>query len=72
MPPSMARFEQYELWEFNHGRWQLVAAFRDFDLASVMARRRSYRVRLMRVTYEEGKPVQQEVLTDIGATREEP
>ena len=68
----MARFEQFEVWEFNQERWLMVASFRDFDLANAMARRRSYRVRLVRVTYEEGKAVQQEVLTDIGATREKP
>jgi hypothetical protein len=68
----MARFEQYEVWEFNDDRWEMVASFRDLDLANAMARRRSYRVRLVRVTYEDGKTVQQEVLTDIGATREKP
>ena len=68
----MARFEQYEVWEFNDERWEMVASFRDLDLANAMARRRSYRVRLVRVTYEDGKAVQQEVLTDIGATREIP
>jgi hypothetical protein len=72
MPPSMARFEQFEVWEFNREHWELVASFRDFDLANVMARRRTYRVRLMRVTYEDGKAVQQEVLAEIGATRGEP
>ncbi len=65
----MARFEQYEVWEFNTGRWELIAAFRDFDIASVLAHRRSYRVRLMRVIYENGEPVQQDILTEIGATR---
>ena len=68
----MARFEQFEVWEFNQERWLMVASFRDFDLANAMARRRSYRVRLVRVTYEEGKAGQQEVLTDIGATRQTP
>ncbi len=68
----MARFEQYEIWEFNNDRWEFIASFREFDIANVLARRRSYRVRLMRVVYENGKPVQQEVLTEIGATRQEP
>ncbi len=65
----MSRFEQYEVWELNHGRWELVAAFRDFEIASVLAHRRTYRVRLMRVIYENGEPVQQDILTEIGATR---
>ena len=65
----MARFEQYEVWEFNRGRWELVGAFREFDIASVLAHRRSYRVRLMHVVYENDKPIQQDVLTEIGETR---
>jgi hypothetical protein len=68
----MARFEQFEIWELNHEQWEFVASFTDFELASVMARRRSYRVRLMRVVYEDGKQVEKEVLTEIGTTREQP
>ncbi len=68
----MNRFEQFEVWEFNNGRWEFIASFRDFDAANVMARRRSYRVRLLHVTYEDSKPVSQEVLAEIGATRQEP
>lgn len=66
----MAHFEQFEIWEFNDGRWELVGAFRDFDVANVLAHRRMYRVRLMHVVYENGKAVQQDVLTEIGATRQ--
>lgn len=65
----MARFEQFEIWEFNNERWELVGAFRDFDVANLLAHRRSYRVRLMHVVYEDNKAVQQDVLTEIGATR---
>ncbi len=68
----MSRFEQFEIWEFNEGRWVFIAAFRDFEVAHVMARRRTYRVRLMHVTYEGGKPVEQQVLTEIGETRQAP
>jgi hypothetical protein len=69
---SMARFEQFEIWEFKKGRWQLAASFSDFEVAQVMALHRGCRVRVMQVIYEEGKPPQQQVLTDIGATRDEP
>ena len=65
----MNRFDQYEVWEFNSGKWELVAAFRDFDVANLLAHRRTYRVRLMHVVYEDNKAVQQDVLTEIGATR---
>jgi len=59
------------VWEFNHGKWEFIAAFADFEIASVLAHRRTYRVRLMRVVYEDNKAVQQDVLTEIGATRQE-
>jgi hypothetical protein len=68
----MARFEQFEIWEFNRGRWDFIASFKDFDVAHVMASKRRYRVRLMQVVYEDGKAVDQQVLSEIGATRDEP
>ncbi|MGZ4811630.1 MAG: hypothetical protein ACXVZJ_10330 [Terriglobales bacterium] len=68
----MARFEQFEIWEFKKGRWQLAASFSDFEVAQVMAQHRGCRVRVVQVIYEEGKPPQQQVLSDIGATRDEP
>jgi hypothetical protein len=68
----MARFEQFEVWEFNRGRWDFIASFRDFDVAQVMASKRRYRVRLMHVVYENGKAVDQQVLSEIGVTRDEP
>jgi hypothetical protein len=66
----LERFDQYEVWEFNNGRWELIGAFREFDVANVLAHRRTYRVRLMHVVYENDKPVQRDVLTEIGATRQ--
>ena len=65
----MSRFDQYEVWELNRGKWELIAAFREFDVANVLAHRRTYRVRLMHVVYEGDKKVQEDVLTEIGATR---
>ena len=41
-------------------------------MAHAMARTRRYRLRLMQVAYENGKAVDQQVLTEIGATRDEP
>lgn len=55
----------------NQGKWEFIAAFREFEIANVLAHRRSYRVRLMHVVYEDSKPVQQDVLTEIGATRQD-
>lgn len=68
----MARFEQFEIWEFRDGRWNFIASFKDFDVAHAMACTRRYRVRLMQVGYDSGKAVDQQVLTEIGATRNEP
>ena len=68
----MARFEQYEIWEFNRGRWAMAASFPDFELAKALALERHCRVRLMRVVFEDDKRVEEEVLGEIGATREKP
>ena len=68
---ALDRFEQYEVWELNQGKWELIAAFRDFEIASVLAHKRTYRVRLMHVLYEGNTRVQQDVLTEIGATRKD-
>ena len=68
----MARLEQFEIWVLDHGKWQMIASFREFDIASAMARTRSSRMRLIRSVYENGQPVEQQVLAELGATREEP
>ncbi len=68
----MSRFEQYEIWALNGDRWEMIASFRDLDVASAVARNRSNRVRLMHVVYEDGKPVQEDILAEVGATREQP
>lgn len=67
----MERFEQFEVWESNNGKWSLIGAFRDFDIANALAHRRSYRVRLTRAVYQDNQAVQQDVLTEIGATRQD-
>ncbi len=68
----MARFEQYEIWEFNHGRWEMAASFPDFELAKELVRQRHGRVRLLRVVYDDAKRINEEVLSEIGTTREKP
>lgn len=68
----MARYEQYEIWAMNSDKWELLASFANFEVANAMARNRSTRVRLIRATYEEGKPVEQEILAEVGATRQTP
>ena len=56
----------------NRGRWEFVACFSEFDVAYAVAKNRNERVRLLKVTYEDGAAVQQEVIAEVGATREEP
>lgn len=70
----MDRSEQYEIWGQTEvpGRWDLLAAFFDFELARAVAGARTSRVRLIRVTYEEGKPAEREVLAEVGNIRSEP
>ncbi len=68
----MARYEQYEIWALNGEKWELTSAFRDFEVASAVARLRSSRVRLMHVIYEDGQVVEKQVIAEVGATREHP
>ena len=56
----------------NRGRWEFVASFVDFDVAYAVAKNRDNRVRLLKVTYESELPVEQEVIAEVGATREQP
>jgi len=53
-------------------RWEFVASFLDFEVAYAVAKNRNERVRLLKVTYENGTAVQQEMIAEVGVTREEP
>jgi hypothetical protein len=66
------RSEQYEIWVDNRGKWELVASFTDMDVAAAVFATRSYRQRLLHTIYEDGRLVQQDVLAEVGRTREEP
>lgn len=66
----MARWEQYEVWTHDHGKWNLIASFNDFDVASTVARNHSSRMRLIRAIYEDRKLVSQDVLAELGTVRE--
>jgi hypothetical protein len=68
----MARWEQYEVWVQNSVKWEMLACFQDFELASVVARNRSSKMKLMLVTYEDGKLVSKDVIAELGSTRVEP
>jgi hypothetical protein len=66
----MARWEQYEVWIQNRGKWEMIASFSDFEVASAMPRNRSSRMRLIHAIYENGKLLSQDVLAELGMIRE--
>jgi len=65
----MARWEQYEIWVQNGPKWEMLASFQDFEVASSVARNRSSRMKLMLVTYEDGSVVNKDVIAELGNTR---
>lgn len=68
----MTRFQQYEVWQMNEGKWEFVSSFPDFEVAYSVAKNRQSRVRLLKVTYEEGVSVEQEMIAEVGTPRNEP
>jgi hypothetical protein len=67
----MSFLEQYEVWIFENNRWELIAAFFDQDTASAVAQSRKARVKLIHAKYEDGQPVSQELIAEIGNIRNE-
>lgn len=70
----MARWEQFEVWVRSGEKWELIAAFADFDVAQAVARGRHTGVRLVHAVIEDGKQVERDTLAEIGggAVRERP
>lgn len=68
----MARWEQYEIWEQKGAKWEMTSWFRDFEVASAVARNKNARVRLIHATYEDSKKVGEDILAEVGTTREQP
>ncbi|HEU5404091.1 MAG TPA: hypothetical protein VFU86_22235 [Terriglobales bacterium] len=66
----MAHLDQFEVLQLHDEKWELVAAFRDLDLATEVARNRRSNVRVVRAGYEDGKKVSEEILLDLGSTRD--
>jgi hypothetical protein len=67
---EMARWEQFEIYQQNGEKWELLGAFSELELAKTMARNRSSRMRLVRSVYDDTKQVEQDVIADLGATRD--
>jgi len=63
--------EQFEIWVDNKGKWELIGLFRDMKVASAVFATRTYRQKLLHVTYDEnGKKVAEDTVAEIGRTRE--
>lgn len=65
----MSRVEQFEVLRLIGERWELIGAFPQLELATAVAQSRSANVRIVRVTYEEGKKVAEDMILDLGSTR---
>ena len=69
----MAQHEIYELWAQRDKRWELLAWFRELDVANTVAHKRhATGVRLVHAIHEQGQPVQRDTLAEIGTTRQQP
>lgn len=68
----MARWEQFEVWVYNKGKWELVAHYNDFDVASAVFSNRTYRQKLVHAVYEDNNRVSEDIMAELGRTREEP
>lgn len=68
----MAEWDQYEVWAEKRGKWELVGSFRDFAVASAVARNYNYRMRLIHAHYDDDKLLKQDVIAEVGTTREHP
>ena len=62
----MGRFSQYQILVPSGEAWTMIASFQDFNVAYAVARGHGGYVRLMRVTYESGQPVEQELVAEVG------
>jgi hypothetical protein len=65
----MNKFQQFEVWQMENEHWGLVSSFLDFDVAYAITQNRKHHVRLLKVTYDAGHSVSQEVIAEFGATR---
>jgi hypothetical protein len=63
----MGRWEQYEIWVEKAGKkWEMLCLFPDVALATAVASKRTGRVRMIQIVYENDKMVSQEIVADLG------
>ena len=68
----MPQYEQFEVWAEKNGKWEMVGSFADHDVASAVARNYTYRMKLVHAVYEDGKRVREDLLAELGTTRQQP
>lgn len=56
----------------NEDKWEFVSSFPEFEVAYSVAKNRKAKVRLLKVTYEDGVSREQEVIAEVGETRGQP
>lgn len=64
------RWEHFEVWADKKGRWELIGAFLDHDVASAVARNYTYRMKVVHAVFEDGKRIEEQTLVELGSTRE--
>jgi hypothetical protein len=66
----MAKWKQYELWvQSSENKWEIVGLFPSTDLATAVANARTARTRLIEVLYDGSKMLGQEIIAELGNTR---
>lgn len=66
----MAKWKQYELWvQSTENKWEIVGLFPSTDLATAVANARTARTRLIEVLYDGSKMLGQEIIAELGNTR---
>jgi hypothetical protein len=67
----MAKWKHYELWvQAGEKKWEMVGVFPDTDIPTSMAGMRGGRSRLIEVLYDDSKLLGQEIIAEIGLSRE--
>jgi hypothetical protein len=70
----VSTFQQFEVWQITDGneKWDQVGSFLKAGPALALTKNRPNPVRLLKVTYQDGQAVEQEVVAEVGVTRAEP
>jgi hypothetical protein len=66
------RWEQTEIWERKGEKWEMTSSWREFDVATAVARSKNAPMRLVHSVYDDARRVSEDVLAELGATREHP